>query len=260
MGVIRANYSALWNFAKVWNDALVSRNTDPKHVSPGILIAEAIYERDGVYYSFRGIPVRVADVMGNRSMVIEIIEDLSVRRPLERPNQTTLGRAEDTEYNIERSKNMETLTCPLPEITEACYPAGYSLGCFIWKLGEAYAVGSKGVPIVVSYVYGPFIPTASFCLELWHCGGDFHLIHSPFHRAMGSWVAVEPNAMGLPSTSSPAGLGASSPSPCRALKRYSLRCLSVSAPVDKLDNVLLRLYYQTTDVIKFCLQHSSLYR
>ncbi len=67
----------------------------------------------------------------------------------------------------------------------------------------------------------PFIPTASFCLELWHCGRDFHLIHSPFCRAMESWVAVEPNAMGLPSTSSPAELGASPPSPCRAQKRYS---------------------------------------
>ncbi|MEM4970134.1 MAG: hypothetical protein QXE01_02650 [Sulfolobales archaeon] len=176
VGVVRANYSALWDFAKMWRDALVSRNTDPKHISPGILIAGAIHERDGVYYSFKGVPVRIADIIGNRSAIIEIIEDLSVKRPLERPNQTAPSRAEDTDYNIKRSKNMETLTWPPSEITEACYPVGDGVGCFVWELEETYAAGSQGVPIVVSYVYG--------------------------------------------------------------------------SHVDKLDSVLLRLYYQTTDTIK----------
>jgi len=51
---------------------------------------------------------------------------------------------------------------------------------------------------------------------------DFHLAHSGFLTTVGSWVAVEPNGMGLPSTGkSPRGLGAMLPSPPRALKTDS---------------------------------------
>jgi len=41
---------------------------------------------------------------------------------------------------------------------------------------------------------------------------DFHLTRRGFPYPCGSWVAVEPNGTGLPSTSNPAELGALLPS------------------------------------------------
>jgi len=46
---------------------------------------------------------------------------------------------------------------------------------------------------------------------------DFHLAHRDLGIPVGSWVAVEPNGTGLPSTTSPPRLGASLPSPRRGL-------------------------------------------
>jgi len=47
---------------------------------------------------------------------------------------------------------------------------------------------------------------------------DFHLAHTSWVVSVGSWAAVEPNGTGLPSTTSPPGLGAVPPSPRRALR------------------------------------------
>jgi hypothetical protein len=47
---------------------------------------------------------------------------------------------------------------------------------------------------------------------------DFHLAHSPLDRAVGSWVAAEPNGTALPPRLSPPRLGAELPSPRRAQK------------------------------------------
>jgi hypothetical protein len=46
---------------------------------------------------------------------------------------------------------------------------------------------------------------------------DFHLAHRALATTVGSWVAVEPNGMGLPSTLNPPRLGAELPSPRQAL-------------------------------------------
>jgi hypothetical protein len=46
---------------------------------------------------------------------------------------------------------------------------------------------------------------------------DFHLAHRALVTIVGSWVAVEPNGTGLPSTFNPPRLGAVLPSPRRAL-------------------------------------------
>jgi len=43
----------------------------------------------------------------------------------------------------------------------------------------------------------------------------FHLTHRALTTAVGSWAAVEPNGMGLPSRFSPPRLGALLPSPRR---------------------------------------------
>jgi len=51
----------------------------------------------------------------------------------------------------------------------------------------------------------------------------FHLAHSGFSTTMGSWAAVEPNGMGLPSRVSPPRLGALLPSPRRVLRALSRR-------------------------------------
>jgi hypothetical protein len=42
---------------------------------------------------------------------------------------------------------------------------------------------------------------------------DFHLVHKDLGIPMGSWVAVEPNGTGLPSTFNPPRLRAELPSP-----------------------------------------------
>jgi len=47
---------------------------------------------------------------------------------------------------------------------------------------------------------------------------DFHLAHRNLGIPVGSWVAVEPNGMGLPFTFSPRRLGAVLPLPRRALR------------------------------------------
>jgi hypothetical protein len=44
---------------------------------------------------------------------------------------------------------------------------------------------------------------------------DFHLTHRDSEIPVGSWVAVEPNGTGLPSTLNPPRLGAVLPSPKR---------------------------------------------
>jgi len=46
---------------------------------------------------------------------------------------------------------------------------------------------------------------------------DFHLAHRALVATVESWVAVEPNGTGLPSTPSPPRLGALLPSPKRGL-------------------------------------------
>jgi len=46
---------------------------------------------------------------------------------------------------------------------------------------------------------------------------DFHLAHRALGIPVGSWVAVEPNGTGLPSTLNPPRLGAGLPSPRRRL-------------------------------------------
>jgi hypothetical protein len=47
---------------------------------------------------------------------------------------------------------------------------------------------------------------------------DFHLAHRVLVTTVGSWVAVEPSGMGLPSRFSPLRLGALLPLPRRALR------------------------------------------
>jgi hypothetical protein len=47
---------------------------------------------------------------------------------------------------------------------------------------------------------------------------DFHLVHRDLGIPVGSWVAVEPNGMGLPSSVNPLRLGATLPSPRWALR------------------------------------------
>jgi len=54
---------------------------------------------------------------------------------------------------------------------------------------------------------------------------EFHLAHSGFFTTMGSWVAVEPNGTGLPSTLKPPRLGALLPSPRRVLSREHISTL-----------------------------------
>ena len=46
----------------------------------------------------------------------------------------------------------------------------------------------------------PFVPRGCFVVFLVHPPRDFHLTHVSRAIHVGSWVAVEPNGIGLPST------------------------------------------------------------
>ncbi|MEM4832007.1 MAG: S8 family serine peptidase, partial [Sulfolobales archaeon] len=61
------------------------------------------------------------------------------------------------------------------------------------------ASGNSGGSTVCPWIF-IFVCLCSFVSR------DFHLAHTDIGICMGSWVAVEPNGTGLPSSSSPGGL------------------------------------------------------
>jgi hypothetical protein len=68
----------------------------------------------------------------------------------------------------------------------------------------------------------PFVPRWSFPSFRGFSGvssRDFHLAHRDFGIPVGSWVAVEPNGTGLPSTFNPPRLRAVLTSPKRATSK-----------------------------------------
>jgi hypothetical protein len=84
-GIIRANYSILRDFSREWREYLASRNTDPKYVSPGIILVGAIHEDQGIYDSIKGVPIKIEEITKNKSIAIEIIEHLEAKKPIANP-------------------------------------------------------------------------------------------------------------------------------------------------------------------------------
>ncbi len=80
--IIRANYSVLRDFSREWREYLASKNTDPIYVSPGIILAGAIHEDQGIYDSIKGVPIKIEEIIKNKSIAIEITEHLDAKKPI----------------------------------------------------------------------------------------------------------------------------------------------------------------------------------
>ena len=146
LGIVKVNYSVVRAFSKVWRDHLVSRGNNPGMVLPGILLVGAIHEASGIYESFRGVPIRVVDILANKSVAVEVIEDLEGRKPLIGYNGSNSSRSSpQTPQNIKAQSSW-----PPESIFEWC-----NLECYYWILKEVYGYTTNMMPIVVTHVYGP---------------------------------------------------------------------------------------------------------
>ncbi|MEM2302105.1 MAG: hypothetical protein QXR14_07830 [Sulfolobales archaeon] len=146
IGVIKANYSYLKEFSKTWYSYIVSKKSDPSIVLPGLILMGAVHEKNGIYDSIRGAPINTKEVLGNKSIVIEIREDLRSKKPIIETNQSqsaqsaSLGKVE-----LQSSWPPSYITnCPRPT-------------CYVWELEEVYSSQlGVGTPIVATYIYGPY--------------------------------------------------------------------------------------------------------
>ncbi|MEM1606095.1 MAG: hypothetical protein QXW41_07635 [Fervidicoccaceae archaeon] len=145
-GIVKVNYSAVRAFSKVWRDHLISRGNNPSMVLPGILLVGAIHEASGIYESFRSVPIRVVDILANKSVAVEVIEDLEGRKPLIGYNDSSSSRSSPpAPQNIGAQSSW-----PPESILEGC-----DLECYYWILKEVYGYTIDMMPIVVTHIYGP---------------------------------------------------------------------------------------------------------
>jgi len=158
VGVIRANYSAARAIAEEWEGYLRARGNDPSMVMPSILLMGSIHGDEGVYDSIRGAPIRITDVKGNKSIVIEIIEDLRAKEPLVKINRSQSTTTPQSTGHITPADSVEMQSSWPPGVivSDACYGFFGGYVCYTWRLEEVYA-SALGVPIplIAVQVRGP---------------------------------------------------------------------------------------------------------
>ncbi|PWV37362.1 MAG: hypothetical protein DJ555_02600 [Desulfurococcaceae archaeon] len=147
IGTIKANYSYLREFSKTWYSYIISKKSNPGMVLPGLILMGAVHEKNGVYDSIRGAPINTKEVLGNKTIVIEIREDLRSKKPIIETNQSQSSQT----ASLEKAELQSDW--PPKYINAYCYWST----CFVWKLEEVYS-SQLGVrmPIIATYVYGPF--------------------------------------------------------------------------------------------------------
>ncbi len=152
-GIIKINYSVVREFSRKWHDYIVSMKSDPRMVLPGLILMGAVHENSAVYDSLRGVPINTREILGNRSVVIEIIEDLSVKKPLVRingTNQSTGSLAMGTGMGLQS----DWPPGEIPYRSDCIYFYPYKY-CFYWGLESSDSVIGESIPLVATYVYGP---------------------------------------------------------------------------------------------------------
>ena len=157
-GIIRANYSVLRDFSREWREYLASRNTDPKYVSPGIILVGAIHEDQGIYDSIKGVPIKIEEITKNKSIAIEIIEHLEAKKPIAKPIEEPIA-------NLSRSQENRGIAIgdielqnrwPPGSINDACNYVPWYTECYFWVLEENYgSIMGVPLPIVAAMVRGP---------------------------------------------------------------------------------------------------------
>ncbi|MEM4969786.1 MAG: hypothetical protein QXE01_00875 [Sulfolobales archaeon] len=149
-GVIRANHSVLRDFSREWWDYLASRKTDPRYVSPGIILAGAIHEDQGVYDSLKAVPIRIEEIINNRSIAIEIIEHLEIKKPIANHSRSQVN-SEIPARDIRLQDQW-----PPGSINYYCNWAPWYTECYYWVLEENYgSIMGVPLPVVASLVRGP---------------------------------------------------------------------------------------------------------
>ncbi len=93
-GVVKINYSVIKGFSEEWIAHMALRKSDPAKILPSILLLGAIHENGSVYESLRAVPIKTPDVAANKSIVVEIVEDLRGREPTARYNSSAPGTAQ----------------------------------------------------------------------------------------------------------------------------------------------------------------------
>ncbi|MDT7895817.1 MAG: hypothetical protein RQ855_06395 [Desulfurococcales archaeon] len=149
-GIIRANYSILRDFSREWREYLASRNTDPKYVSPGIILLGAIHEDQGIYDSIKGVPIKIEEIIKNKSIAIEITEHLEAKKPIANHSRSQENRGIAT-GDIKLQNQW-----PPGSINDACNSVPWYTECYYWVLEENYgSIMGVPLPIVAAMVRGP---------------------------------------------------------------------------------------------------------
>jgi len=141
-----------------WRQHLLSKNTNPALVKPGIIILATLHEKDQVSTVIRAVPLEIERILSRKeSVIIEI--DVN---PRDRVVVADKARIISLTSQAQRQSVLPNTASSWPpeEIEDYCEmwcdpSRGCIYYCFLWKLSEPYYYKlNTGVPLIAVKVYG----------------------------------------------------------------------------------------------------------